>query len=121
MKIVIDTGNGFWLSTLAMKMILDAKGIRGIRFVNSYNNKEIINVDDYAEFFDMYDENNELYFIDLARDDKDLISVIENLKEKSNSYYSHIKIVEIPDDVDWEIEESEDGSEYISEKHRIWY
>jgi len=30
-----------------------------------------------------------------------------------------LKIVEIPDDVDWEINE-DDGSEWIAEKHRTW-
>lgn len=33
--------------------------------------------------------------------------------------YAKLDIVEIPDDVDWTIEEY-DGREWISEKHRTW-
>lgn len=34
--------------------------------------------------------------------------------------YEDIKLVDIPNDVDWEICEY-DGSEWIAEKHRKWY
>jgi hypothetical protein len=33
--------------------------------------------------------------------------------------YSQLKVVEIPDGVEWEIAEY-DGSEHIAEKHRTW-
>ena len=32
---------------------------------------------------------------------------------------STLKIIEIPDDVDWIIEEY-DGNEWVAEKHRTW-
>ena len=32
---------------------------------------------------------------------------------------SDLKVVEIPDDVEWEIEEY-DGNEWVSEVHRCW-
>lgn len=53
------------------------------------------------------------------RTDKDLVAVVEELKEKANSRFSKLKIIEIPDGIDWEIEEY-DGQEWVSEKHRSW-
>lgn len=49
----------------------------------------------------------------------DLIEVIEVLGEKANGRYAELKIVEIPNDVEWSIEEY-DGVEWIAEKHRTW-
>ena len=54
---------------------------------------------------------------DIPRDDANLIKVVKTLKERSNTNVSSLKIVEIPDDVEWEIEEY-DGNEWVSEKHR---
>lgn len=54
------------------------------------------------------------------RTDPKLIECIETLGAEANKYYANIKIVEIPDDVDWEIEEY-DGIEWVAEKHRTWH
>ena len=54
-----------------------------------------------------------------VRADKDLIEVIEALGDKANGDYAKIKIVDIPDDIDFEITEY-DGFEKIAEKHRTW-
>jgi hypothetical protein len=59
------------------------------------------------------------YADELARDDYDLVYVVETLGEKANTSYSQLKVVEIPADVEWQIEEY-DGSEHIAEQHRIW-
>ena len=53
------------------------------------------------------------------RDDEALIKVVESLGELANSPYSSLKIVEIPDDVEWDIQEY-DGVEWVAEKHRVW-
>jgi len=53
------------------------------------------------------------------RDDEALVQVVEQLGEKANDNYSDLKIVEIPDDVEWTIQEY-DGMEWVAEKHRIW-
>lgn len=53
------------------------------------------------------------------RTDPDLIRVIETLGDKANGKYSKIEIVEIPDGVQWEINEY-DGLEHIDEVHRTW-
>ena len=55
----------------------------------------------------------------IPRDDQRLVQAVEELGKKASGKYSSLKIVEIPDDVEWEIEEY-DGSEWVSEKHRTW-
>ena len=56
---------------------------------------------------------------DIERNNPLLVRIVEELGEKANGSYACLKIVEIPDDVEWEIEEY-DGNEHISEKHRTW-
>lgn len=56
---------------------------------------------------------------DIERNDPLLIEIIEKLGEDANGEYSKLKIVEIPDDVEWQIEEY-DGWEHVAEKHRTW-
>jgi len=55
----------------------------------------------------------------IDRDDSDLVSVVEAMDEESWTRYSKLKIVEIPEGVEWQIEEY-DGLEWIAEKHRTW-
>jgi hypothetical protein len=55
----------------------------------------------------------------IERDDPALVQVVEEFDETVNDWCSNLKIVEIPDGVEWQIEEY-DGSEWIAEKHRIW-
>jgi predicted GTPase len=52
---------------------------------------------------------------DYPRTDPKLIEFLERYPDRADS----LKVVEIPDNVDWEIEEY-DGAEWISEKHRTW-
>ena len=53
------------------------------------------------------------------RDDEALVKVVEQLGKKADGPYSSLKIVEIPDGVEWEIGEY-DGAEWVAEKHRVW-
>lgn len=53
------------------------------------------------------------------RDDEALIQVVEQLGEKANDMCSNLKVVEIPDGVEWTIQDY-DGMEWVAEKHRIW-
>jgi len=48
-----------------------------------------------------------------------IIRVIEELGEAANGEHAALKIVEIPDDVEFTIEEY-DGLEHVAENHRTW-
>jgi len=64
--------------------------------------------------WDLKDKHNDNF-----RANKDLISVIELLGDKANASLAKITIVEIPDDIEWHIEDY-DGVESIRENHRSW-
>ena len=55
----------------------------------------------------------------LERNDPLLIKVIEEMGAAANGIHSSLKIVEIPDDVEWVIDDY-DGDEWVAEKHRKW-
>jgi len=63
--------------------------------------------------------DNELLDLDIARDDPVLVKVVAELGSCANGLFADLKIVEIPADVDWIIEEY-DGQEWVAEKHRKW-
>ena len=48
-----------------------------------------------------------------------LVECVETLGDEADRYSSCLKVVEIPDDVEWEIY-NYDGKESIHEKHRVW-
>ena len=64
-------------------------------------------------------QDNYFYYGNIKRDDKHLIETIEALGKEANSDFSELEIVEIPDDVKWQIEEY-DGIEWVAEEHRTW-
>jgi hypothetical protein len=58
---------------------------------------------------------------DIERDDPILLQVVDTLGLKACSgFCSALGIVEIPDDVNWVIQDY-DGMEWVAEKHRKWY
>ena len=75
----------------------------------------------------LYDEENKVVytFDDFPRDKQEfrsnpeLIRLVEELGEEASGEYAELAIVEIPDDVEWEIHDY-DGMESIHEKHRTW-
>jgi hypothetical protein len=58
-------------------------------------------------------------YYDIERNDQYLVRVVEELGDVANSRFSELKIVEIPDEVEWQIDEY-DGLEWVAEKHRRW-
>ena len=57
---------------------------------------------------------------DILRDDPVLVRVVEELGgEVAGSQHAHLKVVRIPADVDWIVQEY-DGLEWIAERHRTW-
>lgn len=134
MKIVINKCyGGFGLSRKALERYHELKGIKiyaydwdfkaGVNtkipegtevFCPHYSNK------DFGDRFEG-DIPNENYIsvLDIERNDPLLVQVVEEMGDKANGSHSDLNIVEIPDDVEWEIEEY-DGIEWVSEKHRTW-
>lgn len=55
----------------------------------------------------------------IERDDPALIQVVEELGDAANGEHAELKIVEIPNNIPWEIDEY-DGVEHIAEVHRSW-
>jgi hypothetical protein len=104
---------GFGLSPDAMRMYLTKAGLeyteedRGDRFSTT-------------TFGPLFFVNGE-FFSDreIARDDPILISVVRELGEEAPGRHAELKILTIPADVDWQIDEY-DGWEWIAEKHRTW-
>jgi len=58
-------------------------------------------------------------YYDIARNDQHLVRVAEELGDDVNGRFSELKVVDIPDDVEWQID-SYDGLEWVAEKHRTW-
>lgn len=61
----------------------------------------------------------ELYPRDIKRGDPALVQTVEEMGHAAGGRFSALAVVEIPDDVDWQIEEY-DGSEWVAEAHRTW-
>ena len=55
----------------------------------------------------------------IKRNDPILVEIVEQLGEAADGDFAELKVIEIPDDVQWQIEEY-DGNEWIAEKHRTW-
>ena len=53
------------------------------------------------------------------RDDPALVKVVEQLGNLASSSHADLKVVEVPNDVKWTIEEY-DGAEWVAEVHRTW-
>ena len=110
-QIAINTCfGGFNLSPEAIRLYASLKGITLIEkeSVSHFHETDFYDADD--QFFSAYN---------IPRDDPHLISAIKMLGDDANGPCSKLKIVTIPDDVDWEIEEY-DGNEHIAERHRTW-
>jgi hypothetical protein len=59
------------------------------------------------------------YRWEIARDDPHLVATVLELGTAANGKYAELKVVTIPDDVEWFIEEY-DGCEWVAEAHRTW-
>ena len=117
MKVVINSCyGGFELSDPAFEKLLDRKGIAWEKQINSYKTAH-----DYYSAGHLGNEDNYLFFNGLIDDrgDQDLVAVVEELGEASDGPCAKLKIIDVPDDVKWHIEEY-DGLEWIAEDHRTW-
>ena len=115
MKIVINKCfGGFGLSEEATLLYGKKKGLNIIVVKDEY----IKGLNHY--YLDEKKDGNYFSDRDIQRNDSALIEVVNELGEKADGSCSKLKIVEIPDDMKWEIEEY-DGKEWVSEAHKKFY
>jgi hypothetical protein len=74
-------------------------------------------LDEYKSRKDITDPN--FYYYDIPRDCPVLVAMIEEQGTAVNGGFADLKIVEVPDDVKWDIHEY-DGNEHVAERHRTW-
>ena len=121
-RIVINTCiGGFGLSHKAIIRYGELKGIKiKAKLDNDYGEtpKELFGDSLFTSYY--YPSGDFFSQYKILKDDIHLIQVIEELGEKANGEYAYLKIVDIPDDVDWIIMTTEEGYEYVAEKHRTW-
>ena len=115
-KVVIDTKfGGFGLSDEGIRMYGELKGlILKVVDADKYSFTE------YKYYVDGI-EDEDHYFSDdeIDREDPCLIQTVLNLEERSYGQHAILKVVEIPEDVQYWIHEY-DGLEHIAEIHRTW-
>ena len=145
MKVIVNRCyGGFGLSTKAIRRYLELKGLpcyfykqSKYNFKDGVNEYSILNNDEdgglftctFTKYFgkaiDIDKISNEDYkkysfhSDDIKRNNPILIQVVEELGSEASGECANLQIIEIPDDVDFKIEEY-DGSEWVSEKHRTW-
>jgi hypothetical protein len=114
MKIVINSDfGGFGLSDEAMELYLTRKGI-------PFDKKPWKDKKFNEYIFVKPGTKDDLYLQwEMERDDPVLVQLVEELGEKADGRYAQLKIVEIPDGIEWVLQEY-DGRESIHEKHRVW-
>jgi hypothetical protein len=121
-KIVINACHGgFGLSDEAFEKLLEAKGIEFDKAADSGYPGFAITL--YYEKGKLGDDAAYLNPYQICtrerRDDPDLVAIVEEMGEASWGKHALLKVVEIPDDVDWYID-CYNGREWIAEKHRTW-
>lgn len=140
MKVVVNRCyGGFSLSDKAIEMIMNRKGLNCFRYmqtkynfldgVNEYTKCDETEVNNHLFVCYMTKDlgekisklPNEFFWNDriIDRNDVDLVAVVEELGEKADGRFAQLKVVEIPDGVNWEIDDY-DGVETIHEVHRSW-
>jgi len=141
-KIVINQCyGGFGLSPLAIEEYLKRTGkecywytddidetgrcgfkrIENIKYYSSLKYVYVYSIlKDLGVFTETFGDEYYFSYYNIKRDDPILVAVVEDLKGKADGRFAELKVVEIPDDVEWEIS-NYDGIETIHEVHREWY
>lgn len=131
MKIIINNCyGGYGLSNYAIQEFRKRKGLETFFYSCEIVDGELgykrTTVNDeglmvYATSKDYGETTSEIEYLkdDFSRTNPELIALVEELGEFANGRYSRLKVIEIPDDVDWEIQEY-DGNEWVAEVHRTW-
>lgn len=111
-KVVINTCfGGFCISKECLTRLAQLGDLKAIKELEGLNGGSCV--------FNMYGYAYQ-YNEDKDRENPLLIQVIEDLgPKKAGGSCAHLKIVEIPDDVEYVIKEY-DGDEHVAEVHRTW-
>jgi hypothetical protein len=125
MKIILNKCyGGFGISLDGYLLYAKKKGIE----LDVYHNGVLINNPHkflesrkpyVTEFYYKTKTGKRFYLHTENRDDETLIKVVKELGEKANGIYADLKIVEIPDNMQYSIEEY-DGIETLHEYHNWW-
>ena len=101
------------------KLLEEIRGIRRVVINRCYGGFSLSDLAEklYRKRAGITDDN--WYSGDVERDDSILVSIVRELGAAANGSCAKLKIVEIPAEVEWQIEEY-DGREWVAEKHRIW-
>lgn len=127
-KVVINACfGGFGLSDEAERRLIGCEHVKLVEPVEYYGGVEGwqarfakeqakdlfgINVHDGKVVVDRHDADD-------ARDCPALVKLVEEMGDAANGDCARLRVVEIPADVQWEIDEY-DGRESIDEAHRSW-
>ena len=101
------------------RLIEELKGIRRIVINDCYGGFGLSKkaLDLYIKLAGI--DDSDFYDRDIPRDDPYLIKIVREMGSSASGSYANLKIVEIPADVDWIIQEY-DGAEWVAEVHRTW-
>lgn len=120
MEVVINKRfEGFRLSEKALDKLVEEHGFTKTQYDNGYYANED------AEIIDSRGQDSFEHYCLKDRRDKEIrtspavIQVVKELGSKANGTHSELKVVEIPDDTEFTIEEY-DGKEYIAENYNTW-
>lgn len=93
---------------------------RGESFPQYVDNKFIVDNEFNINNFGFLGELNGVEKLKDFRSDPCLVAVVEELEELSFNEYSSLKVVDVPDDVIWEIWVFDSGDEIVKEVSREW-
>ena len=111
MKVVINKCyGGFSISKKALFRLRELGSVVAIKYINDFDEHEI-----ELDMMDMF----HVCWEDEWRTDPLLIQVVDELGREANGRCAKLKIVEIPDDIEWYIDDY-DGLETVHEKHESW-
>ena len=112
-----------WLDDISKNIYKEKAVLGNPQLVHHWCTIEFANETEYKEYIKKHPKNEDsIYFTeyDIDRDDSALIQVVNELSKKANGRCAELKIIEIPDDIEYQIEEY-DGNEHIAEKHKTWF
>lgn len=137
MKVILNKCyGGFGVSQEAYELYAKKKGIELFAYkLDCENGKPIYKktdtgssiftitfTKDFGDYIDLSDDSSNEYCLELRRghrEDPVLIEVVEELGERANSPFSKLVVVDIPDDMEYEIDDY-DGVETLHQKVEKW-